>query len=106
MNPLVYLREDQINWLFKQGGGTPRVFEGAGYAWDSGTVYHAYTQTKTLKSAAVLTPVRFVVLDALPSVDAVALAKEYGSHRDVSTLLIFLAVEDSVLRHKCYSMSP
>jgi molybdopterin/thiamine biosynthesis adenylyltransferase len=110
MSPVVYLRERQINSLFRDlQGGRQHVVDGEAYSLDGDSVFHAVTERGNGRVRGLMTAAKFVLL---PSIDAIEQIESdnpllvESKRSGAPSLFVFLAVDRSVLKHKCFFASP
>ncbi len=105
MTPIVYLHEEQISKLFNKAINNSKTIDGSAFSWDDNSVFHAYTNLPRVRPAGINLHCKFVLLDSINSFNDCEnhipkiISKQNGEN---GTLLIFLIIENDVLKHKSY----
>ena len=104
MNPIVYLYEEQISELFREHNNFEKIIEGEAYCWDNYTVFHAYTRNPRVQPAGLTLSCKFILLESVTALDKSEnqVAKDFSGENKKNTLLIFLAIGEKKLKHKCF----
>jgi molybdopterin/thiamine biosynthesis adenylyltransferase len=102
MEPIVYLYEEQVRILFKESFKKEKSINGIAYSLDNDTVFHVYIKEPKFAPTGLLSHCLITMFPTDDCLNEVELINAKRNEGNDNTVFIFLALSNSVLKHKCY----